>query len=196
MVWLVAFGERRLAHERRGHMHPGFRLPRPRVHQLLPILAGALLLGIAASGLAATPSSGTIDPTTTSASWQGQHYTAGANVANACPSSASDPANLVCDHFKLTVGVNSAYWNDKVGGALITITWASADNDFDLFVFDSQGNLVDDSAQGSTTFEQVMIPDAVGTYEVRVSPFLVANSGYSGAASFVSKPLTAAPGSG
>ena len=88
-----------------------------------------------------------------------------------------------------------SYWTTNVGGASITITWGSSDNDFDLYVYDSAGNEVASSAQGGTTSEQAFIPNASGTYDVVVVPFTVINSVYSGNASFISQaPATYATG--
>jgi hypothetical protein len=141
------------------------------------VLAAALLL--ASSGgpaNAAAPAAGTINSTTPTATWTGQFYTAATvAVPDECPPTA-DPANASCDHYYLTV--------DEAGGAEITINWSSSDNDFDLFVYDSSGNQVASSASGGTTSEQVFIPNASGTYEVRVVPFLVTGSGYNGSATW------------
>jgi hypothetical protein len=104
-----------------------------------------------------------------------------------CTSAALDPANTVCDHFTVTVDAASSYWNTANGGLSVTITWASADNDFDLFVYDAAGNLADSSAQGGTTYEQAFVPLASGTYEVRVVPFLAVDTGYSGTADLISQ---------
>lgn len=159
------------------------------------LLAAAFLAG--SSGRAASPASGTIGPQTPSVAWQGQFYAAAAVVdPAACPPASLDPANAVCDHFALTVNVDPTFWDTRVGGALVTITWASADNDFDLFVFDKNGNLVGSSAAGGTTFERVLIPAASGTYEVLVDPFLVAASDYKGTAEFVAQKPTKVPGAG
>ena len=158
---------------------------------LLAILVIILLFGgISPVARAASPSSGTIGPSPDpqSVSWTGQLYPAQATpVPEVCPPD-TDPANLRCDHFFLTVNASPSYWNSNTGGAEITISWASADNDFDLYVYDSNGNQVDFSAAGGTTSERVFIESASGTYEVRVVPFLVVASDYNGTAGFVSQP--------
>jgi hypothetical protein len=161
----------------------------------------ALVMAVATAGSASSPSSGTVSPTSASTSWQGQHYTAAANLAgtalaNPCPSAAQDPQNAVCDHFRVTVNADAAFWSDKVGGVQITIRWADSSNDFDLYVYNAAGTRVKVSAQGNTTFEQVLIPDASGAYEVRVAPFTIVDSGYDGVATLVARPLSTAPGAG
>lgn len=165
------------------------------------LLSLALVMAVATAGSASSPSSGTVSPTSASTSWQGQHYTAAANLAgtalaNPCPSAAQDPQNAVCDHFRVTANADAAFWGDKVGGVQITIRWADSSNDFDLYVYDAAGTRVEVSAQGNTTFEQVLIPDASGAYEVRVAPFTIVDSGYDGVATLVARPLSTAPGAG
>jgi alpha-glucosidase len=75
------------------------------------------------------------------ATWQGKSYTAAA-VADpaACPPASLDGSNAVCDHFRLTVGVDSGYWSSAAGGASVTVNWADSANDFDLYVYDAAGN--------------------------------------------------------
>jgi hypothetical protein len=144
---------------------------------------------------AATPSSGTIGPASPSVTWQGPLYPLQSTpVPEAC--APVDPLNTTCDHFSLTVNVPANYWASNTGGADISISWGSADNDFDLYVYDNTGTLVDSSATGGTTSERVFITSAnleQGPYEVRVVPFLVVASNYSGSAGFVSQPGGPAP---
>src|SRR5919202_4282588 len=127
----------------------------------------------------ATPSSGSVSPTSPTTTWNGHFYAAAGNVGGAtgdvtpCTSATLDPTDSICDHFTVTVGVDSTYWSTNGGGLSVTIAWADPGNDFDLFVYDSAGNQVGASAQGGTTSEQAFIPRAAGTYEVRVVPFLV-----------------------
>jgi hypothetical protein len=153
-------------------------------------MCGLTALASSTPGPAATPPAGTIDDTNTSVSWQGQPYTIGHVVAvpDQCPP-AADPANVICDHFNLTVNVPPSWWQTHTGGADVMISWGSADDDFDLYIFDENGTEVARSASGGTTFERTFIPDASGTYEVRVVPFLIASAplvSYEGDATFVS----------
>ena len=151
---------------------------------------------LALSVPAATPSGGAISSTAKSASWQGHFYAASA-VADPtqCPPASLDPA-AVCDHFALTVNVDPSYWATHIGGAEVTITWASSDNDFDLYIYDQNGNLVAASAAGGTTFERTLVPAASGTYDVVVVPFTVTQSGYQGVAQFISQKAAKVPGGG
>ncbi|HUS11719.1 MAG TPA: hypothetical protein VMZ30_14730, partial [Pyrinomonadaceae bacterium] len=156
------------------------------------VLAALLLMAITvpAPSEAATPTAGTIGPPPGSSfSWQGMFYAAASTaVPEACAS--PDPGNLSCDHFSLTVNVPASYWATNHGGADIQITWASADNDFDLYIYDNTGQLVGQSASSGTTSERAFVDDAnldQGPYEVRVVPFLVIASDYSATATFVSQ---------
>ena len=123
----------------------------------LAILAALLLVG-PASAPAASPPSGTIEPSNTSAAWTGGPYVLPQPLPDVCPP-ASDPANVRCDHFYLTVNVSPSYWDANHGGAQIQITWASPNDDFDLYVYDNGGNLVGQSASGGTTSERVPAPE-------------------------------------
>lgn len=147
------------------------------------------------SSQAATPALGTIGPASPSFTWQGQLYAFQATpVPEAC--APVDPLNTTCDHFSLTVDVPASYWDTNTGGADIAISWGSPDNDFDLYVYDNTATLVGSSASGGTTSERVFIANAnieQGPYEVRVVPFLVVASDYSGTAGFVSQPGGPAP---
>ena len=146
-----------------------------------------------ASAHATTPSGGAVSPTGKSVSWQGHSYTAAAVAdPSQCPPASLDPGDAVCDHFALTVNVDPSNWDTHVGGAEVTITWASSDNDFDLYIYDQNGNLVAASAAGGTTFERTLVTAASGTYDVVVVPFTVVQSGYQGAAQFIIQNLSEA----
>jgi hypothetical protein len=152
-------------------------------------LASTIALLAVSATPAATPSGGTISPTMTSVSWTGQFYAVQATpVPDAC--APVDPLNATCDHFSLTVDVPPSYWDTHTGGADIQINWQSSDNDFDLYIYDNGGNLVGQSASSGTTSERFLVQNAnsdQSPYDVRVVPFLVVASDYSGSATFVSQ---------
>ena len=132
---------------------------------------------------AATPGSLTLGPSAATKSFTGKTYTATARPDPAtCLSKAQDPDNLTCDHLTLTV---------SGGGKVdVGISWASASDDFDLYVY--QGStLVASSAQGGTVTETASFSQASGTYEVRVVPYLVASSGYRGTTTYAA-PVSSA----
>jgi hypothetical protein len=159
---------------------------------LVAVVFATLVTGPA--GFAASPAAGTIGPVSPSVSWQGQHYSLAATAEEAaCPPQALDPMNLVCDHFSLTVAVDPSYWQTNTGSAVVDIAWANSSNDFDLYIFDKDGNEVDSSTQGGTTSERASIPHPSGTYDVVVVPFTVIDSAYTGTATFVSQLGSPAP---
>jgi Calx-beta domain-containing protein/pre-peptidase len=155
------------------------------------------VLCFAAGGEAAIPPGGTIGTATSSVSWQGQYYAVAAvDDPNLCPPGALDPGDTICDHFALTV--------QNPGTVTVTITWPSANcannptnptpgvpcdtdgNDWDLYVYDSAGMLVAASANPNPpgNSESTSFTATAQTYEVRVVPFFVVNSDYSGTATF------------
>jgi hypothetical protein len=155
---------------------------------ILAVMATAVLWGVTATGAgAASPSGATVGPAHPGAGWNGKVFVAAATASPAlCPLPA-DANNVLCDHFKLTVGVAPSYWTTHSGGISVAIHWGSGSNNFDLYLYDSSGRQVAASASASGTRESVSLPRASGTYEVRVVPKFVANSGYSGSASFSSR---------
>jgi len=156
-------------------------------------VAGLVLLGalvVIGPVPAATPPAGTIGPTPgSSVNWSGGPYVVPTPVPDVCPP-ASDPANVRCDHFQLTVNVPPSYWDTHTGGADIQITWASSGDDFDLYVYDNTGTLVGQSASSGSTIERFLLQNANSAqspYEVRVVPFLTAAATYNGSATFISQ---------
>jgi len=136
--------------------------------------------------LAADPEGGTVSPAKPTTSWQGASFPVAATAdPAACPPKEEDPTNSLCDHYTLNVGVGSDYWSNREGGAVVEVSWPDPADDFDLYVYKG-GDLVASSAQGGTTKERVQLTKPTGSYEVRVVPFLVTESGYSGTASFQS----------
>ncbi|WP_441247752.1 TIM-barrel domain-containing protein [Kitasatospora sp. McL0602] len=163
----------------------GSRLWRARSSAVTAVAAVlcALIAGQPAAH-AATPSAGTLSLTgNRSLTWQGQTYAAGSVADPAhCPTQANDPQGLTCDHFDLTVDVPADYWQDNPdGGVPVSINWPDPSNDFDLYIYDSTGHEVAESA-GSTDPEATVIPNASGTYHVLVVPYAVTNSGYTATA--------------
>jgi hypothetical protein len=155
-------------------------LKRPGIRTAI-VLACALALGGVTVASAATPDKGTVSPTSPTLTWQGDTY---------ATSAVPDPALCdlgTCDEFTLTSDVAPSYWDTKIGGAEVGITWADATNDFDLYIYDSTGKQVASSAAGSTTYEKAVISKASGTYRVVVVPYLVTNADYKGTATFVSQ---------
>ena len=141
---------------------------------LLPAaLAGAALLSLA------TPPAGAADPLAGVLSKPGDSLAwTGGPMTSFNPSTAACVEGVSCDTFELELSVPPG----KVGVVRARLEWASAGDDFDLYVYDSAGNAVGSSANGGTSSERVFIDDASGAYEVRVLPWNVTDSGYTGGA--------------
>ena len=157
----------------------------PLVSVIAVILASLVTGALSAPASAASPSEGSISDTSPNTTWAGQFYpVGGTTLPEECP--PPDPANVRCDHFFLTIAfTDPGFWDSHTGQVTIRIEWPSSDNDFDLYVYGPDGGgLAGSSAAGGTTSEEVaLLSPTPGTYEVRVVPFLVINSGYNGQAS-------------
>lgn len=165
---------------------------RRRTVALALVAAAGLVPLLVVSSQASTPSTGAVGPAKLQQTWTGKTYPVGANAGTtgdeaACPAKALDPSDTICDHFTLAVNATSDYWSNHHGSVKISVTWPDEGNDFDLYVYDSSGTLVTSSA-GSASTESVVIANPVGSYEVRVNPFAVVDSGYTGTAVFKSAP--------
>lgn len=158
-------------------------------HIVLPSLL--LMICAALSVYASTPSSGTLTPPSSSSgtstvTWSGGPFTAVTADPSLCTS-------LGCDNFMLTVSVPSTFYsanpNDVVLVGISFQLVAGDVNDFDLYVYDSSGNLVNSSAQGNTSSEAVNLDQLPsGTYRVQVVAFVTVNAMYSGTASLGPAP--------
>jgi hypothetical protein len=129
---------------------------------------------------AASPPGGTVSDAATQVTWTGSTLaTAPAFSPGTCQAAQN------CDVFNLTINVSSAYRTTNPGFVVfIRIDWQNAANDYDLFIR-KDGAAVDESAQGFTTFEEVMLRQpANGTYQVFTHSFATAPATpYSGKAS-------------
>jgi hypothetical protein len=161
---------------------------------------------IAQSAGAATPSSGTIAPGQ-GLTWSGPFTALGANISDQIGVQECDgdpgavPVVETCDVFELTVHVPQHYWNKHRGGVVITIDWQSANNNFDLWVFRKPAPgqplayPVSSSVVGGVNHQEVRIPNADGTYLIRINPFQVVADQYRGnAAFFYRRPIPKVPG--
>jgi hypothetical protein len=159
---------------------------------IVPLLAALLFPGFL-SGLvkAATPPSGTVSDTSTSVT-----YTAGPFVVANTTGLAGDVqcnAATPCDDFNLTVSVPSTYQSGY--NVTVKIQWPNSAADFDLYVLDSNG-LVINSAASSSDPELAIIPAISGNYTVRVVPFAPLGESFTGTIDLAQKqaPSTPAPG--
>jgi hypothetical protein len=144
---------------------------------------------------AAAPSSGTINPVVDmQVTWTG---TATGGVASEAEASCDEGVN--CDTYTLNVSGVPADWTGK--SIRVRINWVSPSNDYDLYVHKDSNNgpVVDDSADGPTNVEEVVLnPSQTGTgvYTVHVVYFAVpvaAADQYQGSARVFVPPPTVTP---
>lgn len=136
--------------------------------------------------LASNPAAGTLNPPagngTMVVTWGGGPYTIATPDPVLCVSTS-----LNCDSYALTLNISNNYWDTHEGSVVVEINWASSNDDFDLFIQDSAGNQIAQSATGGTTSEKVDLGKlAAGTYTVQVLAYLAANASYTGKATLTS----------
>src|ERR687896_2429148 len=162
-----------------------------RRRQSVPGFAVLLGIVIAAGGVlamtagAADPNEGAVSLDQTKTGWTGKQYASGSSSlpeARSAQAVCSVPGDDLCDHFELSADIDPSHWDSNNGGVQVQISWPSETDDFDLYVYDSQGNVVGSSANAGTSSERVFIDDASGDYQVRVVPWDVTDSGYGGGA--------------
>lgn len=146
--------------------------------------------------MAATPSSGTINLASTTLLWTGPRKTSSIPQQIGLTRQDLDATcslpGAYCDDFALTVGIDPPYWTTHTGGVTINITWPNPSDDFDLFVFDANDNIVAQSATSNPS-ESATVLSASGQYTVRVAYFNTTDAGYSARATLDSADLGGAP---
>ena len=151
-------------------MFPSLGEFRSRGSKLWQIILASLVFLAVAPVRAGNPSSGTITDSNTTLT-----YTAGpfdvpnlTDSATGTPTcSATIPAEQ-CDTFALTVNVAPGDATTKQ--ISVSISFANSAGEFDLFVFDSNNNLIaSDTAGGEPS--AVIIPAVSGTYSIVVDPW-------------------------
>jgi subtilisin family serine protease len=140
--------------------------------------AGLVDAAAAVRAAQATPpptKGGTLTSTVRTVSWQGGPYSAVTADPTACTS-------VSCDHFSLTVNIPPAYYTTHPDYTVrVYISWQDTVDDFDLYIHDVTGTVVNSSTQGATVFEDVDLgPLTSGTYDVQVVAFTTVNESYSG----------------
>ncbi|MGH2830441.1 MAG: sialidase family protein, partial [Actinomycetota bacterium] len=159
----------------------------PSKRATLAACAAAIIVGATlATAPAATPSEVSVGPRRPKATWTGGPMT-NANVSTLegveCPSKAQDPMDGVCDHVILKVEVPTSHWRSSYGGVRISLK--NSGGGLQLFVYDSAGRIVGEGDAG--TLPSAYIPNASGTYEIRVNPEVSFLQDYQGEVVFTSK---------
>ncbi|MBV9611998.1 MAG: hypothetical protein JO091_05975 [Acidobacteriaceae bacterium] len=156
-------------------------------------IAAAVLLAAVAKG--ATPASGTITDSQPTLS-----YTAGPflvpnvtdNVSGTPTCDSTIPAEE-CDTFTLNVSVASSDATTK--RISVSISFPISAGEFDVFVFDSKGNLVgSDTAGGEPSVAS--IPAVSGTYTVVVDPWNPLGQSFTGTIALETLPAQPPPAKG
>lgn len=153
------------------------------------------LLAFTGYTLASNPSSGTLTDTSPTVS-----YTAGPflvpnvtdNVSGTPTCDATVPAEQ-CDTFQLNVKVASTDATTKQ--IKVTISFPIAAGEFDLFIFDSKGNLVgSDTAGGEPSV--ATLPAVSGTYSIVVDPWNPLGQSFTATVALQALPPQPPPASG
>jgi hypothetical protein len=88
----------------------------------------------------------------------------------ACPSASADPLDAVCDHYTLSADVPKSYWEEHHGGVDVLVP-----TNFYGYAYTPDGRLA--AASEWTGDPHLMsIPEASGTYEIRLAPYLATGS--------------------
>ena len=156
------------------------------------LITAVLALAVAATTLgaqAASPAAGHLGPKQLTLKWTtsmqvgspigllGSAGPYGTKVA--CPPANTDPLDVVCDHYTLTVDVPKSYWDSHHGGVQVLVPEA-----FYGYAYTADNRLA--AASKWTGDPHLMeIPNASGTYEIRLAPY-VAIGTYPVTARFVS----------
>src|SRR5712691_2294711 len=150
---------------------------------------------VANSALAASPASGTISPASPTSSYTGGPFSS-INQTNQVDSAAIVcSAASPCDDYALSISSldpTNTYKFRVVVGWTDKATPTSSHNDFDLYVYDANGNVVQSSATSANP-ETVEVTVKTNTYKIRVLPFDV-NTGPSGDTYSATVTLSVIPG--
>src|SRR3954471_11149124 len=159
------------------------------MRRLWPAIFCSLVLILALTSIASTPTSGTLNAPasgqTASLAWGGGPYTAATADPAAC-------TTVTCDSYSLNVNVPATFYSANPNYSVqVGINWSSNTNDFDLYVKDGSGNVICSSGQSMTTSEGAdcgQLPS--GAYTVQVVAFATANATYSGNATLGPEPVS------
>ncbi len=157
---------------------------------VLVSIGGLVAGGVALSPAnASSPSSGTVTPTQPSRQWTGGPFV----VPNVSAQAGDQPlcdAPQSCDDYTLTVTTPAGYGDAH--NLTVKVSWPNAAADFDVYLLDQQGSVVQ-TAASSADPETLIVSPTSGTYTVRVVPFAPLGESYAATASLVDKPVAPAP---
>jgi hypothetical protein len=133
-----------------------------------------------------TTANGPLTWTSTQTGVTGQTQT-GTGVAN-------PPCNAtICDLYNLTVNVPATFYASNPTFAVhVNASWSSSLDEYDIYVYDSNNNLVGMATQGNTTVNDADLGQlAAGTYQVQIVPTVAANTQYAGTITLAAEPTLA-----
>ncbi len=155
-----------------------------------PIIFLLFALFLASATASAGTFSGTLTTSATSLTWTstqtgviGQTQT-GTGVANPpCTSS-------ICDIYTLTVNVPATFYGANPNFTInVTASWSSSLDEYDVYVFDANNNLIGMATQGGVTSNDAdlgQLPS--GTYQVQIVPTVAVNTPYTGSITLAPEP--------
>jgi len=169
--------------------HLSQRLGRARLVVIAAALVGG---GLAAGGVdAATPTSGTVSPSSPNASFTAGPFAVANTSGNAGPVMCAAPA-APCDNFTLHVNTPAGY---GTGHSMnVAVSWPNPAADFDLYLLDASGKQIASSASSADP-EVVKVPPTSGTYTVRVVPYAPLGQRITGTISLSANPVQPPPSS-
>src|ERR1051325_11216464 len=153
---------------------------------LLIAIVGALVIGsdvsnFGRSALAASPTGGTVSPGSPVVTYTGGPFIGINQTGTADTATITCTPVTPCDDFALAIALPTGDPNSYT--FKVTVSWAdratltSAHNDFDVFVYDANGNVVSGSSGAtSSNPENVSVSVTGGSYKIRVVPFDVNTS--------------------
>jgi hypothetical protein len=158
----------------------------------LVTVGGSLVADPAGRSLAAEPPGGRLTDSVRTLNWDGPDYPAGTTVQDRALCASTG----LCDEYELYVELPSSYTATQQVSVTVVITWENEVDDYDLYIFDPNGNTAGSSNgfQGGREQATLICPQLNVTYTVQVVPYLVTSAPtgtYNGEATLDTSPGTA-----
>jgi hypothetical protein len=147
------------------------------------MLAGLMLALVAVCGglvansgrsLAAEPPGGRLTDSVRTLNWHGPDYPVGTNVQDRALCNSTG----LCDEYQLYVQLPSSYTVTQQVSVTVVLTWENELDDYDLYIFDPNGNTAGSSNgfMGGREQATLICPQLNVTYTVQVVPYLVTSA--------------------
>lgn len=159
-----------------------------------------LLLAVTGGVWAAEPASGTITPDNTLLEFTGGPFVAANVFGNAGDPECIEPV-FPCDHFLVTIDLPDGFV-EMFPSAIIRMVvmvdspGANVREDYDIYLYDTAGNLVAESAsEGGTESIGFLAENGESTFELTIVPFTATGSTIAGRIELVpGEPANPVPG--